>query len=667
MSAQDILTGPTYDVHAHYDRVKAQWDIYPLKGDPTQDHAIMIVQRVMKRLRREPSEFMLQTACGCIILLFQGEGIYDPLCYPRPTTITSPAYWRSTLNELERKIDPTYRQKAEQVVEDMLTAYFEAAPEGTYVEEEETARQVPFFDLVPPAPFITLMLGTLLRYEGHEALFPNAQTRALQNLCEASGKPYPPEDDPKLIYPEASKLEGSDLVRAYLHDTPLHALLCTDVPFKIPETTRFSGTWIVAPPNRGKTNLLLHQFEEDVKKNASIILMDSKGDLINPIRELESIRDRLVILEPSQEFPLALNPLDLGASTTHTVELIEYIFRSLLDSTPTPLQGTLFRAILLALKQKPDANFTDFRKILVDGWKPYEPYIRKLDEEDQDFFFKGEFDSRTYSETKQQLLWRIRDLTTRIPILRASFRAPKTLIDMGALMDAGKIIVLDVRKQLLGDSGCEFLGRLYIALVRAAADQRSSRAEKDKLPCYFYIDEAHTIIREDAKLAGIIQECRSQKIAMILAHQAISQISSAITLGALSDCAIRMANSDEETAQLAPRLRTNPELLRSLPIGTFATYVRDTTPGGAVTLKIPLSGVVNAPKMTQEAQAELKARMRANYTYISDKPIASLNTLPLEIEGIPLDSADEPQEKTTEAETEKSPVHTPPDFKWPTK
>jgi hypothetical protein len=662
--AQDYLTGPAYNVNAHIERVRKLWDAYPLKEKGAADHLIRLIGRVMKRLPRAPAEYILQTAYGACVILFESERIYDPSFYPKTDYHSPPMFWRDELIALERAMSEGYRQKAERAIENMLVAYFQAAPEGAFIEEEDTATRVPFYELTTLPWWITLIAGTLLQYDGDLPLFPNARTRTLQNLFEASGKPYDPEaTDVKFTYPKESKLQGSDLVHAYLHDTPFHALLCTNVPFTIPEATRFSGTWIVAPPNRGKTNLLLHQFEEDVKKNASIILMDSKGDLINPIRELESIRDRLVILEPSQEFPLALNPLDLGASTTHTVEFIEYVFRSLLDSTPTPLQGTLFRAVLLALKPKPDANFSDFRKILVDGWKPYEPYIRKLDEEDQDFFFKGEYDSKTYSETKAQLLWRIRDLTTRIPILRASFRAPRTLIDIGTLMDAGKIIILDVRKQLLGDSGCEFLGRLYIAMVRAAADQRSRRAEKDKLPCYFYIDEAHTIIREDEKLAGILQECRSQKIAMVLAHQAISQISSATTLAALSDCAIRMANSDEETAQLAPRLRTTPEALRSLPIGSFATFVRDTTITGAVTLRIPLAGVLKAPRMTKEAQDALTARMRANYAYAP-----ALLGIPVET---PITQPDAPQmpvpaEPPVVVNTE-SPVHAPADFAWPKK
>jgi hypothetical protein len=60
----------------------------------------------------------------------------------------------------------------------------------------------------------------------------------------------------------------------------------------------------------------------------------------------------------------------------------------------------------------------------------------------------------------------------------------------------------------------------------SAAQRRAKRPESAKLPCYFYIDEAHTIIRNDARVATILDELRSQKVALIVAHQRLEQIKS---------------------------------------------------------------------------------------------------------------------------------------------
>jgi len=112
-------------------------------------------------------------------------------------------------------------------------------------------------------------------------------------------------------------------------------------------------------------------------------------------------------------------------------------------------------------------------------------------------------------------------------------------------MDAGKVIIIDNSVATLS-AGSEFFSRFFIALVRSAAEQRAGRKPADKMPVYFYIDEADTVISRDESVREIIQRCRSQNIAMIFAHQALQQIKSDDVKAALTDCAIRLANSDEE-------------------------------------------------------------------------------------------------------------------------
>jgi len=388
----------------------------------------------------------------------------------------------------------------------------------------------------------------------------------------------------------------------------------TPRPFVMPpDYLRFSATWIVAPQGRGKTTLLHHLFLNDIQTDASIILMDSKGDLIDPIRKLAALQDRLVVLEPDANFPLALNPLNIGATTTHTISFIEHLFTSLLETKATPMQALLFRSILIALQTIPNASFATFREFLVKGWRPYEQHIRQLHPDDQSFFFDGEFDSKLYADRRQEVLWRIRDLMTKIPILRDTFSSPTTKINMGALMDSGKVIIINNSKKLLGDEGAEFFGRFFIAMIRAAADQRSGLPDHAKRPVYFYIDECHAVIKRDEKIASIIDECRSQKISLILSHQRVDQIDSDNVLSAISNSAIRYANSDDDAKYLADKLRTTPEFLRSLKRGVFAAYMRDA--GATIPMQVPFNDLSKLPQMTANQERELKERMQAQFSF----------------------------------------------------
>src|SRR5205823_12417858 len=158
--------------------------------------------------------------------------------------------------------------------------------------------------------------------------------------------------------------------------------------------------------------------------------------------------------------------------------------------------------------------------------------------------------------------------------------------------------------------GAEFFGRFFIAQVLAAAQQRSSRRRDQKPPVYFYIDECQNVIARDEKIPTILDECRSQNIALIIAHQRTKHITSENVLDALSNCAIRFANSDEEARYLAPRLRTHPEFLQSLGRGRFAAFVRDMTPE-AVAVTANRVDFQDHRMLSRPEQNALSERMRA--------------------------------------------------------
>ncbi len=399
------------------------------------------------------------------------------------------------------------------------------------------------------------------------------------------------------------------------------------VPFPLHEELRFQGHWIIGTQGSGKTTLLRHMFLSDLEKvaagRASVVLMDSKEDLfkfakLKRFAKGGDLDGKLVILSPEEAFPLALNPLDLGASTGHTLDLLEHVFASLRDTKQTALQSTLFRSIFLLLINVPGASLADFRKVLTDGIANYQQCMHKLHPEDADFFMKPladgktEFNSKAYVDTRGQLLWRLRDLTTRSPLLRELFNAPATKAKIADLINSGKvIIIIDNARRKLGPSGSEFFARFFLALIRAAADQRSELRNEDKMPTYVYMDECQTIIANDENVEGIIAECRSQKIALIMAHQFWSQIPNEKVKSALTNCAIRFANVDEEAAQIAPRLRVEPQDIQ-LTRGEFYAFLRDTPPTSA---RLTIPPPQPLPMMTEEDEEDIMREMRKQYCW----------------------------------------------------
>jgi hypothetical protein len=380
--------------------------------------------------------------------------------------------------------------------------------------------------------------------------------------------------------------------------------------FSIPDETRFSGHWVIAPPGRGKTTLLHTLIADDLEKDAAIVLMDSKGDLIEPIKDLDAIKDRLLLIEPNPDAAFALNPLDVShTNVLQAVGLIEYIMAGLLDAKFTALQSTLFRNVIPAIIEAiPNPTLNTFKDVMVRGL----PNLDKLNPHARQFFENREtgFHSKTYDSTRKEVVWRLDYLLTN-PVMRSMFSATHTRLDLGKEMDAGKVIIINNSKAILGDEGAEFFGRFFIALIARAAQQRSGRSAATKKPCYVYIDECQSVIAKDAKIPVLLDECRSQRIALILAHQRTAQLAPPV-LDAVANCAIRMANSDDEAKYLSSKLRMDAEVLQSLPRGTFGAYVRDLTPQG-IQLKVSKVDLDAWPKMTETEFDTIRARMKTDF------------------------------------------------------
>jgi hypothetical protein len=404
-----------------------------------------------------------------------------------------------------------------------------------------------------------------------------------------------------------------EIIDAYLHDTPLRALFDCQLPFVLPDEARFAGHWILSPPGRGKTTLLHALVMEDIEKpDACLILMDSKGDFIDPIRRLGSVQDRLIVIDPDPQNPVAINPLDIAqANLAQSVDLLEYLFASLLEFKMTAMQTTLFRSVLRALVIGfPNPTLETFRDLLSNGHEKYAAYIEKLPPDLRDFFHK-DFNEKNYADRRREVLQRLRLLLDN-DTMRAMLTAATTRFRIGEAMDSGKIVIINNSKARLGDQGAEFFGRFFIAQVLAAAQQRSTRRPDQKPSVYFYIDECQTVIARDEKVPSILDECRSQNIALIMAHQRMRQITSENVLDALSNCAIRFANSDEEARALAPRLRASPEFLQSLGRGKFAAFVRDVTKG-AVAVSVNRVDFAEHRAVSAAEASLINERMRAEY------------------------------------------------------
>jgi len=479
-----------------------------------------------------------------------------------------------------------------------------------------------------PGEIMDRIIGSFLTQQHIERNLFTALNQVLyENLCAASGVPTDVESTKPLIWPSAAKMSPEKLLDTYLAGTPLHALLSSPYPFTLPDAQRFAGHWVIAPPGRGKTTLLHAMVADDLRKDASIILMDSKGDFIEPFRDLKELEDRLILIDPDPQHPISINPLDIPRTDlSQAIDLLEYLFASLLEFKLTPTQTMLFRSVLrLLVTEIPNPTLEIFRDLLANGCKKYERYVDKLAPDLREFF-RTDYDDENFRARRREVLQRLRLLLDN-DTMHAMLLSVHTRFFIDEALDSGKVVIINNSKSRLGEQGAEFFGRFFIAQILAAAQRRTLRKASQKKPVYFYIDEAHNVISRDERIPTILDECRSQNIALILAHQRTSQITSPNVLSALQNCAVRFANSDEEARSLAHSLRAPADFLQSLDIGQFAAYVRDVTKS-AVAVDVPKPDFAKYQRLSLAEQAQLRARMTEQYgpqgAPAESKPVANV-------------------------------------------
>jgi len=516
-------------------------------------------------------------------------------------------------------------------------ALVESLPESALYRSGEGkagAFAIALVDVLPnPGQVIQNVLNPFLTSEiAHINLFNSFTEQAFKNLFSASGYRYPDEKVKvsQLIYPADSDAPAHELVISYLKHTPFFDLFFTRVPFDLPQSTRFEHHWIVAGSGHGKTQTLQYLIARDLetvaRREASVVVIDSQGDLIRTVSRLKFFADNpdtLCLIDPTDiEYPVALNLFDVGMERINryspldrerlingVLELYDFVLGSLLSAELTQKQAVIFRYITRLMLHIPDANIQTLRELMEPhGYEKYKPHIDKLQGTAR-AFFETEFNSREFSDTKRQVVRRLWGILEN-PTFERMFSHPKNKLDLFSEMNAGKVILINTAKELLKQNGTELFGRFFIAMIAQAAQERATIAKR--MPTFVYIDECQDYLDNNVSL--ILEQARKFNVGMILAHQYIGQLPPKLHESFAANTSIKFAGgvSDKDARAFANMLRTTPEFIEEQPKGHFAAFVRNMTPH-AVSLRVPFGRLEAMERLSPPEWEALRGQMRSRY------------------------------------------------------
>ena len=432
-----------------------------------------------------------------------------------------------------------------------------------------------------------------------------------------------------------TNLTPDQIIEEYLAHTAFDDFFEISVPIIIPDETRFEHHFIVAGSGHGKTQtlqrLILHDLVKVSKGGASIVVLDSQGDLINNIRNLDIFAEgkplakRLVVIDPTDvEYPVSLNLFDVNMKRINSysqldrermvngiLELYDFVLGSLLGAEMTQKQSVLFRYITRLLLYIPNATIHTFRELLEDGGSlQYQDSINKL-EGTARAFFQSELDSKEFVQTKRQVIRRLWGILENQSFERM-FSHPDNKLDLFSEMNSGKVILINTAKDLLKETGTEIFGRFFIAMIAQAAQERAVIDKDKRMPTYVYVDEASDYF--DHNIGLILSQARKFKVGMLTATQFLSQMDNKLQDAVFANTSIKFAGgvSAKDANILAREMRTDTATIEAQEKLSFAAFIKDTTKR-AVSISIQPGLMERLPRMSTEDFTKQREVMRQRY------------------------------------------------------
>ncbi len=108
------------------------------------------------------------------------------------------------------------------------------------------------------------------------------------------------------------------------------------------------------------------------------------------------------------------------------------------------------------------------------------------------------------------------------PLVRNIVGQSKSTIDIGEIMNSGKIFLVNVSKGRIGEDNSALLGAMLITKIQLAAMERVRIPEEERVDFYLYVDEFQNFATDS--FANILSEARKYYLNLILAHQYIGQL-----------------------------------------------------------------------------------------------------------------------------------------------
>ena len=281
---------------------------------------------------------------------------------------------------------------------------------------------------------------------------------------------------------------------------------------------------VIGASGTGKSTLLLRMILQDIEGGNGVAVLDPHGDLIDQIlgRIPEGRVHDVVLLDPSDEdHPVGFNILRAHSELEKTLLSSDLVaaFRRLSTSWGDQMTSVLGNAILAFLESSEGGTLADLRRFLIET-DFRARVLTKVRDPQVVYFWRKEFpllSGRPQASIRTRL-----DTFLRPKLVRNVVCQKESGVDVGRVMNEGKILLIKLSQGAIGEENAQLLGTFLVSKIQQMAMARQETEESKRRPFYFYVDEFHNFATPS--MAAILSGARKYRLGLILAHQQMRQL-----------------------------------------------------------------------------------------------------------------------------------------------
>ncbi len=298
--------------------------------------------------------------------------------------------------------------------------------------------------------------------------------------------------------------------------------------FGIKRDDRRRHFYVVGKTGMGKTALLKNMMVQDIRNGEGFGFVDPHGETAEELLDFippERIND-VVYFDPADvSHAIGFNVLEhVDEDKRHLVASgLMGIFKKIWPDVWSARMEYILNNTILALLEYPNSTMLGINRMMAD--KNYrKDVIRKVSDPMVTSFWKNEF-GRYSDQFAVEATAAIQNKVGQFlsaPLIRNIVGQVNSTINMREIMDDGKILILNLSKGKIGEDNAKLLGGLLVTKLQLAAMSRVDIPEEERKDFFLYIDEFQNFASKS--FVTILSEARKYRLALILAHQYISQL-----------------------------------------------------------------------------------------------------------------------------------------------